>query len=85
MSDLITIYHKDCLFKDNGPRHPERQERVKSVLNSIKKVSSRVSFELPSALELLHMAKEKHLSKDTVVSEQILPLYLTEESNWVKS
>ena len=40
MSDLITIYHKDCLFKDNGPRHPERQERVQSVLNSIKNIKN---------------------------------------------
>ena len=69
-------YDKETFFIGEG---------CKLVLDSIKKVSSRVSFELPSALELLHMAKEKHLSKDTVVSEQILPLYLTEESNWVKS
>ena len=55
------------------------------VLDSIKKVSNLISFELPSALELLHIAKEKHSQKDTVASEQILPLYLTEESNWVKS
>ena len=40
MNDLIVIYHKDCLFKDNGPRHPERQERVKSVLNSIKNIKN---------------------------------------------
>ena len=60
-------------------------EGCRIVLDSIKKVSNQISFELPSALELIHMAKEKHSNKDTVASEQILPLYLTEESNWVKS
>ena len=60
-------------------------EGCELVLDSIKKVSSLISFELPSALELLHIAKEKHSRKDTVTSEKILPLYLTEDSNWVKS
>ena len=60
-------------------------EGCKLVLDSIKRVSSQISFELPSALELLHIAREKHKSRDTVVSEEILPMYLTEESNWVKS
>jgi len=69
-------YDKETFFVGEG---------CKLVLDSIKKVSNRISFEFPSALELLHIAKEKHASKDTVISEQILPLYLTEESNWVKS
>ena len=60
-------------------------EGCRLILDSIKEVSSLISFELPSALELLYMAKDKHSRKDTVASEQILPLYLTEESNWVKS
>ena len=69
-------YDKETFFIGEGGR---------LVLDSINKVSSQISFELPSALELLQMAKEKHASEDTVTSEQILPLYLTEESNWVKS
>ena len=69
-------YDKETFFIGEGCR---------LVLDSIKEVSSLISFELPSALELLYMAKEKHSLKDTVASEQILPLYLTEESNWVKS
>jgi len=69
-------YDKETFFIGGGCR---------LVLDSIKEVSSLISFELPSALELLYMAKEKHSRKDTVASEQILPLYLTEESNWVKS
>ena len=69
-------YDKETFFIGEGCR---------LVLDSINKVSSQISFELPSALELLQMAKEKHASEDTVTSEQILPLYLTEESNWVKS
>ena len=69
-------YDKETFFVGAGCR---------LVFDSLKKVSSKISFELPSALELLQMAKEKHLSKDTVAPEQILPLYLTDESNWVKS
>ena len=60
-------------------------EGCKLVLDSIQKVSSQISFELPSALELLYIAREKYASEDTVISEKILPIYLTEESNWVKS
>jgi len=69
-------YDKETFFIGEGCR---------LVLDSIKEVSSLISFELPSALELLYIAKDKYLQKDTVAPEQILPLYLTEESNWVKS
>ena len=69
-------YDKETFFIGEGCR---------LVLDSIKEVSSLISFELPSALELLYIAKEKYLQEETVTSEQILPLYLTEESNWVKS
>ena len=69
-------YDKETFFIGEGCR---------LILDSIKEVSSLISFEFPSALELLYMAKDKHSRKDTVASEQILPLYLTEESNWVKS
>ena len=69
-------YDKETFFIGEGCR---------LVLDSIKEVSSLISFELPSALELLYIAKDKYLQEDTVASEQILPLYLTEESNWVKS
>jgi len=69
-------YDKETFFVGEG---------CKLVLDSIKQVSNQISFELPSALELLHIARGKHASKDTVISEQILPIYLTEESNWVKS
>ena len=68
-------YNKETFFIGEGCR---------LVLDSIKEVSNLISFELPSALELLYIAKDKHSRKDTVASEQILPLYLTEESNWVK-
>ena len=69
-------YNKETFFIGEGCR---------LVLDSIKEVSSLISFDLPSALELLNIAKEKYSRKDTVTSEQILPLYLTEETNWVKS
>jgi acetoin utilization deacetylase AcuC-like enzyme len=37
----ITVYsHNDCLIKDNGENHPERKERLESILNSIKDINS---------------------------------------------
>jgi len=70
------IYDEETFFVGEGCR---------LVLDLIKTVSNQIRFELPSALELLHIAKVKYEKNDTVISEQILPTYLTEESNWVKS
>ena len=35
---MIVYTHQDCLLKYNGDNHPERKERVESILNSIKKI-----------------------------------------------
>ena len=35
MSDLIVYTHKDCLKKYNGPNHPEKKERLETVIKSI--------------------------------------------------
>ena len=34
---MIIYTHKECLLKNNGPNHPERKERLDSILESIKK------------------------------------------------
>ena len=37
----ITLYtHNDCLLKDNGQNHPERKERLSTVLNTIKSIEN---------------------------------------------
>jgi len=60
-------------------------EGCKLVLDSIKSASNLISYEHPSALELLNIAKERLKNNETVTSEKILPVYLTEESEWSKS
>ncbi len=35
---MIIYKHDDCLLKDNGFNHPERRERIESILESIKQI-----------------------------------------------
>ncbi|MDB3858293.1 histone deacetylase family protein [Pelagibacteraceae bacterium] len=35
---MLVFTHKDCLLKDNGYDHPEKKERLESVLESIKQI-----------------------------------------------
>ena len=35
---MIIYRHNDCLRKDNGFNHPERKERIESILGSIKQI-----------------------------------------------
>ena len=37
--EKLTVYsHTDCLSKDNGLNHPERKERLETILSSIKEI-----------------------------------------------
>ena len=36
---MIVYSHPDCLLKDNGFNHPERKERITSIIESIKKLN----------------------------------------------
>ncbi len=36
---MIVYSHPDCLLKDNGFNHPERKERITSIIDSIKKLN----------------------------------------------
>ena len=36
---MIVFKHEDCLLKDNGFNHPERKERIESILESIEKIT----------------------------------------------
>jgi acetoin utilization deacetylase AcuC-like enzyme len=38
MNEINVYSHKDCLKKDNGVGHPERKERLETVLKSIKEI-----------------------------------------------
>ena len=35
---MLVYKHDDCLLKDNGLNHPERKERINSILKSIKQI-----------------------------------------------
>ena len=35
---MLVYKHNDCLLKDNGLNHPERKERINSILESIKQI-----------------------------------------------
>ena len=35
---MLIYKHSDCLLKDNGFNHPERKERIESILESIKQI-----------------------------------------------
>ena len=37
---MLVYKHKDCLLKDNGFNHPERKERISSILESIKQITN---------------------------------------------
>ena len=41
---MIVYTHQDCLLKFNGKHHPERKERVESIINSIKSSELNVIF-----------------------------------------
>ena len=36
---MLVYKHNDCLLKDNGFNHPERKERIDSILESIKQIN----------------------------------------------
>tara|TARA_B100000965_G_C19594394_1_gene759469 strand:- start:1180 stop:2121 length:942 start_codon:yes stop_codon:yes gene_type:complete len=39
MNNLLVITHDDCLLKNNGNAHPERKERLETIVNSIKEIN----------------------------------------------
>jgi len=38
MNEINVYFHEDCLKKDNGIGHPERKERLETILKSIKEI-----------------------------------------------
>ena len=41
---MIVYSHPDCLLKNNGTNHPERKERIDSIINSIKSSDLNINF-----------------------------------------
>ena len=64
---MLVYSHSDCLLKDNGFNHPERKERLDSILESIKQIKEfKIDFkEAPLAgtesISLVH--PKKHIEK----------------------
>ena len=59
---MIIYTHNDCLKKFNGNGHPERKERLESIISSIKSSNLKVEFkEAPLAdLEIVSLVHPKH-------------------------
>ncbi len=64
---MLVYRHSDCLLKDNGFNHPERKERIDSILESIKQIKDfKIEFkDAPLAdienISLVH--PKKHIEK----------------------
>ena len=64
---MLVYTHNDCLIKNNGLNHPERKERILSLLESIKQIKNfKISFkDAPLAdietISLVH--PKKHIEK----------------------
>ena len=59
---MLVYTHPDCLLKDNGSGHPERKERLESIINSIREIKEfKVKFkEAPLAtLEVINLVHPK--------------------------
>ena len=48
MKKIVIYTHLECLLKDNGKGHPERKERLETVLKSIKE-SNIINIEIKEA------------------------------------
>jgi len=64
---MFVYTHSDCLLKDNGPDHPEKKERLDSILGSIREINNiEINFkQAPLAnidiIALVH--PKKHIEK----------------------
>ena len=50
---MIVYSHPDCLLKFNGQGHPERKERLDSILKSIKSSDLKVEFKEAPNVDLV--------------------------------
>ena len=73
MSDFIVYTHEACLKKDNGTGHPERKERLETILSSIRQIKD-LSIEVKSAPQAsLHVIDYVHPKKYVEEIFSIIP------------
>ena len=64
---MIVFTHNDCLKKFNGQNHPERKERLDSVINSLKSTFElEINFKdapLAKLSEIILVHPKKHIEK----------------------
>ena len=64
---MIVFTHEDCLKKFNGKNHPERKERLDSVINSLKSLSDlKINFKeapLVKMSEIILVHPKEHIDK----------------------
>ena len=62
---MIIYTHNDCFLKFNGPGHPERKERLESIISSVK--SSDISVEFKDSplvdLDIVSLVHPKNILK----------------------
>ena len=66
---MLVYKHDDCLLKDNGFNHPERKERINSILVSIKQINE-FNIQTISSIDpsLLFKAKNVLITSKTLES-----------------
>ena len=62
---MIIYTHPDCLLKFNGQNHPERKERLESIIDLIKSSELKADFkDAPIAdLEIISLVHPKNILK----------------------
>ena len=60
MSNLIFYSHKDCLLKDNGFNHPERKERLDTIIESISQINNPIIIRKDAPIADLNIINHVH-------------------------
>lgn len=60
MNNLIFYSHKDCLLKDNGFNHPERKERLETIIESISQINNPVITKKDAPVADLNIINQVH-------------------------
>ena len=68
-------YEKNTFFVGDG---------CDLVLEDLKSISTNISLSLPSAEDLLSLAKDKYKNNELLEPEKLLPIYLFGEEQWKK-
>ena len=81
MKKLIIYLHPDCLLKFNGSGHPERKERISTIINSINNFNNNnIEFReiFDANIEFIKLVHpENYIKKmfELIPKKNLLPLY----------